>query len=271
MIGAVRVRAIAALFVAAVWVSCAPKDNHRPPVVRFVANDSGFVVPAPIPAGISEIHLVNVGHTTHEGVFTHFLTPDGTAAAYAESLRAGIEIPAFAEDVGGPGLAAPGDSSTVWMDLAPGHYAACCWYAGHVEHGGIHDFDVVASRSEAQPPKTDLVVRMFDYAYQFEGRWTVGTHRVLVENAGTEWHEFDPYRLEPGRRPEDFFHWVETGRHGPSPAIALGGSGTFGRGHRIWLPLRLTPGRYFAFCQMPAKIGGQSHYQMGMVREFEVK
>lgn len=94
---------------------------------------------------------------------------------------------------------------------------------------------------------------------------------VFVQNKGTEAHEFDPYRLEPGRTPADFIGWNESGHRGPAPAIALGGSGTFMPGRRVWLPLTLQPGRYFAFCEMPAKVGGQPHYRMGMVREFEVK
>jgi len=112
---------------------------------------------------------------------------------------------------------------------------------------------------------------MSEYKYQFEGPWSAGSHIVQVENAGTEVHEFDPYRLEPGKRPEDFFRWIESHRRGPPPAIALGGSGTLEPGRRVWLPLRLVPGHYFAFCQMPAKVGGQPHYRMGMVREFEVR
>jgi len=262
---------LAALLTATIWLSCSPSNATRPPLLRIVATDSGFVVPARVPAGITEIHLVNVGHTTHEGVLTHFITTDGNAAAYADSIRAGVDAPAFAEDIGGPGLALPGDSTTVWTDLTPGHFAVMCWYKGHVSHGGIRDLEVVPATSTAQPPTTDLAVRMFDYAYQFDGKWTAGTHRVRVENIGTEMHEFDPYRLEPGKKPEDFFRWIESGRPGPPPAKALGGSGTFIPGRRVWLPLELTPGRYFAFCQMQAKVGGKSHYQMGMVREFEVK
>ena len=137
--------------------------------------------------------------------------------------------------------------------------------------GAIRDFEVVPSRSRARPPDSDLTVRMLDYTYQFEGRWSAGSHRVRIVNAGTEAHEFDPYRLEPGKRPDDFFRWIESGRPGPPPAKPLGGSGTFVPGRRIWLPLQLTPGRYFAFCEMPARVGGQPHYRMGMVREFEVK
>jgi hypothetical protein len=112
---------------------------------------------------------------------------------------------------------------------------------------------------------------MREYTYALEGDWSAGAHRVKVENAGTEAHEFDPYRLEARKTPADFFRWIETGRPGPPPARALGGSGTFVPGRRVWQPLILTPGRYFAFCQVPARVGGKSHYQMGMVREFEVK
>lgn len=180
-------------------------------------------------------------------------------------------MPAFAEDFGGPGLAAPGESTAVWMDLVPGHYAVSCWYKDHVEHGEFRDFDVTPFSAHADPPATDLTVRMIEYSYTFEGRWTPGRHRVLVENVGVEEHEFDPYRLEPGKRPADFVRWLESGRPGPPPAKPLGGSGTFPPGRRIWLPLTLAPGHYFAFCQMPAQHGGQEHYQLGMLREFEIR
>jgi hypothetical protein len=87
--------------------------DTTPPIVRIIATDSGFVLPAKIPAGITELRLVNVGTTTHEGVLEHFLTPDGRAAAFVESIKAGVDVPVFAEDSGGPGLALPGDSTRV--------------------------------------------------------------------------------------------------------------------------------------------------------------
>jgi hypothetical protein len=121
-------------------------------------------MPARVAAGITEIHLVNRGRTTHGGVLT-----------------------------------------------------VACWYRSRVRDGGIRDFDVVPARSQARPPRTDLTVRMFDYSYQFGGTWSAGSHRVLVENVGTEAHEFDPYRLEPGKRPADFFRWIESGRPGAWP------------------------------------------------------
>jgi hypothetical protein len=262
---------VAALVLQALAGCASWADRSVPPVVRIIATDGGFVVPARINAGITEVRLINQGQLMHEGVFVHFLVPDGTTAAYVESVRAGIDVPAFAEDAGGPGLAAPGDSTKVWMDLVPGHYGVTCWYASHMSGGQARDFDVVPSDSRARPPHTDITVRSLDYSYEFVGTWSAGTHLVLVENAGTEAHEFDPYRLEPGRTPADFFRWKESGRKGPAPAIPLGGSGTFMPGRREWMQLTLVPGRYFAFCEMPAKVGGKPHYKMGMVREFEVK
>lgn len=265
-------RSAAGALVLLALAGCTSQDERSaPPVVRIIATDSGFVMPARVAAGITEVRLINRGRLMHEGLFTHFLTPTGSTAAYVESVRAGIDVPAFAEDAGGPGLAAPGDSTTAWMDLTPGHYGVTCWYASHMRDGQARDFDVVPSHSRAEPPPTDIAVRMRDYSYEFEGTWSAGTHRVRVENAGTEAHEFDPYRLEPGRTPADFFRWKESGRPGAAPAIALGGSGTFMPGHRVWLPLTLVPGKYFAFCEMPAKHGGRPHYQMGMVQAFEVK
>jgi hypothetical protein len=252
--------------------SCARSASQSaPPLLRIIATDAGFVMPSRVPAGITEVHLVNRGHTTHEGVFTHFLTEDATAAAYVDSVRAGVDVPAFAEDVGGPGLALPGDSTVIWTDLTPGRYAVACWYANDLTHGGMREFEVIASRSHARPPVADMVVHMLDYTYDFPGTWPAGSHLVRVENLGTEAHEFDPYRLEKGKTPADFTRWKESGRKGPAPAKPLGGSGTFVPGRRIWLPLTLTPGRYFAFCEMPAKVGGRPHYKMGMLREFVVR
>jgi hypothetical protein len=39
----------------------------------------------------------------------------------------------------------------------------------------------------------------------------------------------------------------------------------------VWLPLTLSAGRHFAFCQVPARADQQPHYRHGMVREFSVR
>jgi hypothetical protein len=239
------------------------------PVVRIVASDSGFNMPRHVPAGLAELRLVNHGNVLHEGVLVHFIAP-GSAAAYADSFRAGVDFPANAEDVGGPGLALPGDSTHVWLRLTPGRYAVLCFYKSHLTHGAARDFEVVPAVSHATPPVSDIQIHLYNYGFEVHGKWTAGHHVVSVDNAGPAPHEFDPYRLAPGKSPEDFFHWLEHGRPGPPPATALGGSGSMVRGRQVWLPLTLTPGRYFMFCEVTENGDSIPHYRHGMYKEFEV-
>lgn len=133
---------------------CAPQGQTSAPPLRIVATDSGFVLPRRVPAGLTQVRLVNRGSIVHEGILVHFIAP-GSAAAYADSFRAG---------------------ST----------------------------------------------------------------------------------------------WLETGRRGESPVIPLGGSGSLVRGREVWLPMTLTPGRYFMFCEVETKRSGIPHYRHGMYREFVV-
>jgi anti-sigma-K factor RskA len=59
--------AVAALALLAL-AGCAGKaDRNAPPVVRVIATDSGFVIPARIDAGITEVRLINHGQLMHEG------------------------------------------------------------------------------------------------------------------------------------------------------------------------------------------------------------
>jgi hypothetical protein len=251
---------------------CGSARATPPPVLRIVATDDGFRMPRRIPAGLTQVRLVNHGHINHEGVLVHFLAP-GSAAAYADSFRSGVDFPANAEDIGGPGIALPGDSTSVWLPLAPGHYAVLCFYAGHIKHGGGCDFEAVAHESHnshATPPTADIEIHMANFRYDVHGKWAAGRHVVHLVNDGPEPHEFDPYRLPPGKHPQDYFRWMETGRKGAAPAIPLGGSGSFVKGREVWMPLTLTPGRYFMFCEVPSKKMGKDHYQLGMFEEFTV-
>jgi len=240
------------------------------PLLRILATDSSFVVPAVVPGGLTEVRLINQGREIHEGLLAHYLTADANHVRYVDSVRAGVELPAFVEDVGGPGLASPGDSTTAWLDLRPGRYGVYCWNEDHVERGIAQDFEVTASSRAATPPQADLHVGMFEYGYSIRGSWSAGRHTILAENGGTEPHEFDFYRLAEGRTIGDFIAWVGRERHAPHAATTVAGTGDFVPGRKVWIRVTLAPGHYVAFCQVPARSDQRAHYKHGMIREFVV-
>ena len=249
--------------------TCAPQAPPPPHLLRIVATDSGFVLPSQVPAGITQVRLVNHGSTIHEGVLVHFIGA-GSAATMVDSVRVGRDLPTNEEDIGGPGAALPGDSTSVWLPLEEGHFAVLCFYKNHLLEGGASDFEVVANVSQAKPPAADIEIRLANFSYDVHGPWTAGAHVAHVFNVGPEPHEFDPYRLADGKTPEDFFTWKEHGRKGEAPASPLGGSGSMVKGRQVWLPMTLTPGRYFMFCEVPAASDGKPHYRHGMYQQFEV-
>ena len=139
-----------------------------------------------------------------------------------------------------------------------------------MERGIASDFEVTASPNAAQPPVADLHVGMFEYGYSTQGPWKAGPHTILAENAGTEPHEFDFYRLHGDRTVDDFLRWVHDGRLGADTATAVAGTGDFVPGRKVWIALTLESGRYVAFCQVPARSDHRSHWRHEMIKEFVV-
>lgn len=242
-----------------------------PPLVRIDSYDFGFQVAERIPAGLVHLRLVNQGPDIHEAMLVRFTDPAGSAARYADSVRADVDFPAFAFDIGGAGLAEPGDSNDVWMNLEPGRYAFVCWMSGHLRQGMARDLEVVAAAaSDAAPPEADIVIQMTEYGYVVTGPMTPGNHVIKVENVGHEPHEADVVRLHPGKTAEDYFDWLRSEEAGPPPAEFVGGVGDFVSGRRVWMAVDFSPGRYLVLCQVPSP-AGKDHFELGMVKEFEVR
>lgn len=242
--------------------------------MRIAAHDYGYDMPARMPAGLVHLRLVNQGPDIHEAMVIRF-SGAGSAAGYVDSVRANVDFPAFAEDMGGAGLAATGDSTEVYMQLAPGHYAIVCWKGDHLSRGMARDFVVEADSAGTgadirRAPDADLTILMTEYGYQLSGPVSAGRHLIRVENRGSQPHEADLVRLAPGKTPSDYIAWLDAGEPGPPPAEVAGGVGDFIAGRTVWMAVTLTPGRYFIICQVPDAGDGKPHYDHGMIREFEV-
>ncbi len=260
---------------ACILTACRGPAGPSAPLIRIVSHDYGYQMPARMPAGLVHLRLINQGPDIHEAMVIHFRST-GSAAGYVDSVRADVDFPAFAEDLGGSGLAPPGDSTDVYLRLEPGHYAIVCWKGDHLSRGMAQDFVVESdsARIGAGPrpePDADLSISMSEYGYALSGPVSAGRHLIKVENHGAQPHEADIVRLGPGRTARDYLDWLDGGEHGLPPAEPVGGVGDFISGRTVWMDVTFTPGRYFIVCQVPDASDGKPHYQRGMIREFEVR
>jgi len=112
---------------------------------------------------------------------------------------------------------------------------------------------------------------MTEYSYQLSGPVSAGRHLIQVENRGSQPHESDIVRLAPGKTARGYIAWLAGGEHGLPPSDVAGGVGDFIAGRTVWMAVTLPPGRYLIICGVPDARDGKPHYQLGMVREFEVR
>ena len=261
---------IALLLVEACLSACRPPGIDAIEL-RITADEFVLHMPDSIPAGLVHITLHNAGHDLHEAALERFTDSQGTAAAFADSIRAHVTFPSNAEDIGGAALTLPGDSSGVWLQLVPGRYAVVCWKGDHIERGMVHDLRVVASPgTSAATPRPTRELTLVDFAFALDSPFTAGRTILHVRNAGTEAHEGDIYRATPTARLREYVAWLESGEHGLPPAAPVGGFGDLFPGKEAWIELDLTPGRYFILCGVPARADDRPHYTRGMFIEFSI-
>lgn len=261
-------------------LACAPAEEAAAPVegpnlVEVQATDFAFTMPDTVAAGITTFRM-----NTMEGPELHHFTlirlGEGKTVADFTAALSGPPgpPPEWATFLGGPNAPVPGGHTDVTIDLAPGNYVAICLIPSadgvpHVAKGMMKAFTVVASEVVREMPPSDLTVTMVDYAFEWSAPPTAGSHLVKVVNAGTQWHEFEIIKLEPGKTAQDFLSWVAT-RDGPPPALPIGGVTPVGVGHDQYLALDLVPGDYAIICFAPDVNDGKEHFQHGMVGLFTV-
>jgi hypothetical protein len=262
------------LFIAClISVSCQKQSAERDGApFRIVAKDTGFEAPDRLVAGLRYVVLENHGSEIHEAMLVKL--PKGMSAGdYASAVKKGSLFPEGALDYSGPGLTSPGESAEMWLRVDPGQYVLICWNSDHAKRTPVHSFIVedVAAKDD-QPPKEDLVWKLFDYRFELSGDMHEGTQVIRVETPGPSMHEIDIYRLHEGKTLADLNSWRKQEGHGPAPAEALGGALDSHDVHQVvWLRKNFKPGRYVLHCEMPVTNTELTHADVGMVREVEIR
>ena len=271
--------AIRVLMILLSFVSCgchSKLGRERTAPFKIVATDAGFEAPDLIPAGLRHIVFENRGSEIHEAMLVKL--PDGmTPNDYVTAVKAGSLFPKGALDYSGPGLTSPGESVEVWVKVDPGNYLIICCNNEHAKSTPVHPFTVQYAISEDEPPKEDVVLKLVDYRFEFEGNLRKGRQVIRVETPGPSMHEVDFFRLRDGKSVADVNRWRKANGRGEPPVDALGGALDSHDIKRVmWLRRDFTPGRYVLHCEMPVTSDSQTtnqqitHADVGMVREIKI-
>jgi hypothetical protein len=246
-------------------------DKEVPPF-PIVATDAGFEAPDKLASGLRHIVFENRGSEIHEGMLVKL--PEGMSADdYMAAVKKGSLFPEGALDYSGPGLTSPGATAEMWLRVDPGNYIIICWNKDHDKTTPVHSFTVEEiGATDDQPPKEDVVLKLFDYRFELNRALRKGSQVIRVETPGPNMHEVDIYRLHEGSSVADLNRWRKVHENGPSPAEALGGAlDNHDIKRVVWLRKEFVPGRYVLHCEMPVTSTKLTHADVGMVREFEIK
>ena len=253
-----------------------PASTPAPaPLIHVKAADFKFDLPASVPAGAVNFHLMNEGQQLHHAMIVR-LDDGKTFKDLAEAMKSQGPPPSWLKFVGGPNAVAPGATGSSALVLTPGHYAMLCLIPGpdgvpHMAKGMAQPFEVTASSSEAAMPTATDTVHLKDYGFESSRPLSAGSHVILAVNDGPQVHELVLLKLVPGKTIKDFGDWATTGMKGAPPAIPLGGAGLMEPGTSSVFTADLTPGNYGYICFVPDAKDGKEHLMHGMVSQFTVQ
>lgn len=274
------------------------KTAATPNVVSLTASEYAFAAPDTIPAGWTTFRMANHGEEIHYGLIVQLeagRTVREMVDAYAEAIRTSGPRPKWVRRFGGPGGAAPGDSSNVTQYLDPGSYVWVCPVEDdsgqpHFAKGEFQPFlvqatdGVVADRAAA--PEADVVIRLTDYSFELSEPLRAGRHTVRVENAGADpreyGHDLVVFKLAQGKTLEDVQRSLNPERarrpeqrDDEPPSLeslgtVVGGIAAIASGMEVFTHVELTPGEYVLICMATAP-DGRSHLEHGMIKQMTVQ
>lgn len=226
--------------------SRAPTATEPPeaPAVNVTATEYAFEVPPEVPGGVVTMEFTNTGGLPHEFGFSR-IEEGKTEADVKAVIEAGKEPPGWVEDVAGvPGLS-PGESVTVTRALSPGSYVFVCFFPDPkgTPHAslGMYELFSISGDSGAALPQPDATITATDDGLELPAV-SSGEQVVEFENGGTEPHELNLVRFEPGKSVKDVDRWIGGGYRGEPPVTFVGGMQTIPPGSSVFLTLDLEAG-----------------------------
>jgi len=249
------------------------RDGIR--TVTVTASDYSFNAPDSIPAGMTEIRLLNRGSEMHHVMLIR-LDAGKTMADLAAAMKPESPFPAWAREVGGPQTPGPGGESNAILRLAAGRYAMICVIPSadgkpHVMKGMAKEIVVTPASSNTANAniRVSSTMTLFDYAFQFSQPLAAGRQTIRVKNTAEQSHEVVFLKLQPGKKVADMLAWMEK-MEGPPPGAPIGGTTPMARGEENLITLDLAPGDYGLICFVPDAKDAKPHLMHGMMTQLTI-
>ncbi|MEP6508934.1 MAG: hypothetical protein ABJC63_11970 [Gemmatimonadales bacterium] len=252
-----------------------------------------FQAPDTINPGWTTFRFANNGDDIH---YAHIVRLDSgrtvpeLVQAYAEAIRTSGPRPKWVTRFGGPGGAAPGDSSVVTQHLEPGSYVWICPVEDnggnpHFGKGEVKAFVVRSANTDAGGPQAAPTatrsIRLMDYGFAIETPLNAGKHTIRVANVGMQPHDLVMLKLAPGKTLEEVRRFLNPERarradQKDQPQLPLesigtgaGGIAAIRPGMEVFFTTTLTPGEYVLVCMATAP-DGRSHIEHGMIQQIRI-
>lgn len=249
------------------------RDGIR--TVTVTASDYAFSAPDSIPAGFTEIRLLNRGTEMHHVLLIR-LDAGKTMKDLFGAMKPEGPLPAWAREVGGPNTPGPGGESEAILRLVAGRYAMVCVIPSpdgkaHVMKGMAKEIVVTPAVSNTSNAnlRVSSTMTLADYAFQLSQPLQAGKQTIRVRNVAAQAHEVVFVRLQPGKKTADVLAWMEK-MEGPPPGTLIGGTTPMATGEENLITMDLTPGDYGLLCFAPDAKDGKPHSMHGMITQFTV-
>ena len=236
------------------------------PTLTIEKTAEGFVVLAEAPAGPVTVTIANNTDAPTAPMFAR-LNEGVTAEQFAEAIAgdpfAALELVAL---YGGIEIA-PNSSESLTIAFAPGTQVLVDFASEAPEAPSF----VVADGEAGAEPETNVEVNLLDFAFSFPLQLEAGEQTWLVENEGTQWHEFGIAKIDDSMSVADLrtmISGITTGEAEPEGDLFFFAPMT--PGERVWLNMDLEPGTYVIGCFLPDFHSGHAHAELGMVQIFNV-
>ena len=249
------------------------RDGIR--TVTVTASDYAFNAPDTIPAGLTEIQLLNRGTEMHHVMLIRLEGGKGLADLFG-AMKSDGPPPAWAREVGGPNTPGPGGESNAILRLVAGRYAMICVIPSsdgkpHVMKGMAKEIVVAPATSNTANAdvRVNATMTLVDYGFQFSQPLAAGRQTIRVKNTADQAHEVVIVKLQPGKKPSDVLAWMEK-MEGPPPGAPIGGTTPMARGEENIITVDLTPGDYGLICFVSDAKDGKPHVAHGMLSQFTI-